>query len=45
MWIPNRYAALYLEEGVSPMEIWDRMYGDFRRDSTLEYCSPLVDYL
>ena len=45
MWIPNQYAALCLEEGVSPVDVWGRLYRALRRDSTLEACSTLVDYL
>ena len=45
MWIPNQYVALYLEEVVSPVDVWERLYRALRWDVTLEAGSPLVDYL
>ena len=45
MWIPNQYAALWLEEGLSHVDVPERLYVDLPRDGTLEACHPLVDYL
>ena len=45
MWLPNQYAALCLEEGLSPVEIWNRIYGVILQDGNTRSCKPLVNYL
>ena len=45
MWIPNQYAELWLEEGLSRVDVSERLYVDLHQDGTLEACHPLVDYL
>ena len=45
MWIPNHYAALIVEEGLSPVEIWNRIYGRILQDGVAQACEPLVDFL
>ena len=39
MWIPNCYAALCLEDGLSPVDVWNRIYGASFRIGTLP-CAP-----
>ena len=45
MWIPNPYAALCLEEGLSPVEVWNRVYGLILRNGHSTICEPLVKFL
>ena len=45
MWIPNRYAALCLEEELSPVDVWNRVYGAMLQNGHTMVCSPLVQYL
>ena len=45
MWIPNRYAALCLEDGLSPVDVWNRLYGALLQNGHATICAPLVQYL
>ena len=45
MWLPNQYAALCLEEGLSPVKIWNRLHGAILQDGNTLACKPLVNYL
>ena len=45
MWIPNSYAALCLGEGLSPAEVWRRIYPMMLQNGHLACCSPLLEYL
>ena len=45
MWIPNQYAALCLEDGLSPVDVWNRVYGALLRNGHTTICAPLVQYL
>ena len=45
MWIPNTYAALCVEGGLSPVEVWNRVYGEVLRNGHSDCCAPLVQYL
>ena len=45
MWIPNPYAALCLDEGLTPMEVWNRVYGLVLQNGHGVVCEPLVKFL
>ena len=45
MWMPNQYAALCLEEGLSPVEVWSRLYGQILQDGASDVCKPLLTFL
>ena len=45
MWIPNPYAALFLEGGLLPVEVWNRIYGEILRRDHIASCSPLIPFL
>ena len=45
MWLPNQYAALCLEEGLSPAEVWSRLYGQVLQDGASDACKPLLMFL
>ena len=45
MWIPNSYAALCLEHGLSPVDVWKRVYGAILQDGHGTGCSPLIEFL
>ena len=45
MWIPNHFAALLLEENLSPVDVWERLYGVLARDGIMEECAPLLEFL
>jgi len=45
MWIPNTYAALCLGEGLSPTEVWRRVYPQLMQKGHLACCAPLVEFL
>ena len=44
MWIPNHYAVLYLEDGLSPVDVWTRVYGALLQNGHTTECSPLVQH-
>ena len=44
MWIPNPYAALCLKEGLTPMEVWNRVYGLILQNGHGAVCEPLVKF-
>ena len=44
-WIPNQYAILCLEENLSPVETWERVYGMILQDGYSTVCAPLIQYL
>ena len=44
MWIPNQYAHLCLG-GLSPADIWTRVYGLMLTNGHTEACKPLVEFL
>ena len=45
MWIPNQYAALVLEENLSPAQVWVRLYSQILRDGAIRACKPLIQFL
>ena len=45
MWIPNQYAALVLEDNLTPAQVWGRLYRQILRDGTTNVCKPLIHYL
>ena len=45
MWIPNHFAALLLEENLSPIDVWERLYGALVRDGVVDVCLPLLEFL
>ena len=45
MWIPNEYAALCLEDNLTPVDIWNRVYGLLLQNGHSVICSPLVQFL
>ena len=45
MWIPNEYAALCLEDNLTPVDIWNRVYGSLLSNGHSVICSPLVQFL
>ena len=45
MWIPNSYAALCLEEDLSPVDVWTRVYGMVLQNGHSEAFKPLIEYL
>ena len=45
MWIPNNYAALCLEDGLTPVDIWNRVYGLMLQKGHTMACRPLVEFL
>ena len=45
MWIPNKYTALCLEDGLSPVAVWNRVYPALLQDGLTAVCTPLVQYL
>ena len=45
MWIPNAYAALCLEDSLSPADIWNRVYGMLLQNGHTVVCVPLVQFL
>ena len=45
MWIPNPYAALCLDEGLTPVEVWSRVYGLILQNGHGAACKPLVKFL
>ena len=45
MWIPNPYAALCLDEGLTPLEVWNRVYGLLLLNGHSVVCAPLVKFL
>ena len=45
MWIPNHFAALLLEENLSPIDVWERLYGALVRDGVIDVCLPLLEFL
>ena len=45
MWIPNKYVALCLEDRLSPVAVWNRVYTALLQDGLAAVCSPLVQFL
>ena len=45
MWIPNLYASLCLEDGLTPVDVWSRVYGNIVRNGHAVVCAPLVQFL
>ena len=45
MWIPHQYASLCVEENLSPVEVFNRVYGALLQDGVTSECKPLVDFL
>ena len=45
MWIPNLYASLCLEDGLTPVDVWNRVYGNILTNGHAAVCSPLVQFL
>ena len=45
MWIPNYYAALCIEEDMSPADVFKRVHGALVQDGVSKECKPLVDFL
>jgi hypothetical protein len=45
MWIPHQYAALCVDEELSPAEVFTRVYGAILSDGVVDECQPLVDFM
>jgi hypothetical protein len=45
MWIPNHYAALVLDTGLSPVTVWNRLYPQLLQDGNTVSCEPLLTFL
>ena len=45
MWIPYQYAVLVMEEGLTPGEVWNRIYGAILQNGHLEACEMLIQFL
>jgi len=45
MWIPNQYTVLLLDDDLSPVSTWVRVYGAILQNSHLDACLPLVQFL
>jgi len=45
MWIPNQYAVLLLDDDLSPVSTWVRVYGAIMQNGHLDACLPLVQFL
>jgi len=45
MWIPNQYAVLLLDDDLSPVSTWVRVYGAILQNGHLDACCPLVQFL
>ena len=45
MWIPNQYAALLLETGLSPVAVWNRLYPQLLQDGNTILCKPLLTFI
>ena len=45
MWIPNQYAALLLETGLSPVAVWNRLYPQLLQDGNTISCKPLLTFI
>ena len=45
MWIPNQYAVLLLDDDLSPVSTWVRVYGAILQNGHLDACRPLVQFL
>ena len=45
MWIPNQYAALVLDTGLSPVAVWNRLYSQLLQDGNTVSCEPLLTFL
>ena len=45
MWIPNQYAALCVEEDMTPVDIYSRVHAALLQDGVAMECQPLVDFL
>ena len=45
MWIPNQSAALCLDEDMSPVDIYNVVYGAMIQDGVVNECQPLLDFL
>ena len=45
MWIPNVYASLCLEEGLTPVDVWNRVYGNLIQNGHDAVCAPLMQFL
>ena len=45
MWIPNLYASLCQEDGLLPVDVWNRVYGNILQNRHAAVCAPLVQFL
>ena len=45
MWIPNQYALLLLDDDLSPVSTWVRVYGAILQNGHLDACRPLVKFM
>ena len=45
MWIPNSYAALCLEDSLTPVDIWNRVYGAILHNGHGQVCAPLIQFM
>ena len=45
MWIPNQYTHLCLGDRLSPVEVWNRLYGTILQNGHVEACKVLLRFL
>ena len=45
MWIPNVYAVLCLDDNLSPVDIWNRVYGMLLQNGHTVVCAPLIQFM
>ena len=45
MWIPNQYASLVLETGLTPVAVWNCLYPQLLQDGNTASCLPLLDFI
>ena len=45
VWIPNQYAALLLDDSLTPVATWSRIYGAILQNGHQDSCEPLIQFL
>jgi len=45
IWIPNQYAALLLDDSLTPVVTWSRIYGAILQNGHQDSCKPLINFL
>jgi len=44
VWIPNQYAALCMDENLTPVEVWKRCYGAILQNGHQDACRVLIQF-